>query len=193
MRYRFIEQERRSYPLGRLCQVMQVSWSGFYAWRRRPKSERVKQDEALTRRIQTVHQQSRRIYGAPRIHAELSDQQVPCSRKRVARFMRLAGLEGKRKGSHKRKRSPGSTPTASNLLAFSSAATQLDQIWVSDITYLRTGEGWLYLAVVIDAYSRRVCGVGYARTSHSNTDRGCLQNGLSAKTPATGFDLPLGS
>lgn len=158
MRYRFIEQERLSYPVGRLCGVMQVSRSGFYAWRRRPKSNRARQDEVLTQQIQRIHRQNRGIYGAPRIHAELYDQQVRASCKRVARLMRLAGLEGKRKGSHKPKRAPSSTPTVSNLLALSTSATHPDQIWVSDITYLRTGEGWLYLAVVIDVYSRRVVG-----------------------------------
>lgn len=158
MRYRFIGQERRNYPVGRLCGVMQVSRSGFYAWRRRPKSNRAQQDEVLTRQIQHIHRQNRGIYGAPRVHAELYNQQVRASRKRVARLMRLAGLKGKRKGSHKQKRSPSSTPTASNLLAFRPAATQPDQVWVSDITYLRTAEGWLYLAVVLDVYSRRVVG-----------------------------------
>jgi hypothetical protein len=206
--------------------VMQVARSGFYAsiggsapallgllWRRRPKSNRAQQDEALTRQIQTIHGQNRGVYGAPRVHAELYDQQVRASRKRVARLMRLAGLEGKRKGSHKRKRSPGSTPTASNLLAFSSAATQPDQVWVSDITYLRTAEGWelgpkgraLPVRALPSCRARRLLpayrtqarrfadGVGDARTSHRNPERGRLQNGLSAKTPATGFDLPLGS
>lgn len=158
MRYRFIEQERRSYPIGRLCRVMQVSRSGFYAWRRRPKSNRARQDELLTRQIQRIHRQNRGIYGVPRVHAELYDQKVRTSRKRVARLMRSAGLAGKRKGSLKRTRSPGSTPTASNLLAFSTSATQPDQIWVSDITYVRTAEGWLYLAVVLDVYSPRVVG-----------------------------------
>jgi putative transposase len=158
VRYRFIEQERRSYPVGRLCGVMQVSRSGFYAWRRRPKSNRARQDELLTRQIQRIHQQNRGIYGAPRIHAELRDQQVRASRKRVARLMRLAGLQGKRKGVLNLKRTPSPTSPASNLLALGTSASGPDQIWVSDITYLRTAEGWLYLAVVLDVYSRRVVG-----------------------------------
>ncbi len=76
MRYRFIEQERQSYPVERLCKVMQVSRSGFYAWRRRPKSKRAQEDEGLTRQIQRIHQQNRSIYGAPRVHAELRDQDL---------------------------------------------------------------------------------------------------------------------
>lgn len=157
MRYRFIEREHESYPVERLCKVMQVSRSGFYSWRRRPKSKRAQQDEMLTKQIQTIYQQNRKLYGAPRIHAELHAQEIRCSRKRVARLMSLAGLRGKVKGDKKPKRSPSSTPAA-NLLKPHGAVTKPDQVWVSDITYLRTGEGWLYLAVVIDVYSRRVVG-----------------------------------
>ena len=157
MRYRFIEQEYESYPVERLCRVMQVSRSGFYGWRRKPKSRRAQQDEVLTRLIRTIYQQSRSIYGAPRVHAELRAQEIRCSRKRVARLMHAAGLKGKVKGDKKPKRSPPSTP-ANNLLRTHGAVTKPDQVWVSDITYLRTAEGWLYLAVVIDAYSRRVVG-----------------------------------
>lgn len=157
MRYRFVEQQRQSYPVERLCRVMQVSRSGFYAWRRRPKSKRAQRDEMLTRIIQTIHAQHRSVYGVPRIHAELQSQNVRCGRKRVARLMRGVGLTGKVKGNKKAKRTLPSVPV-SNLLKRYGAATKLDQVWVSDITYLHTQEGWLYLAVVIDAYSRRVVG-----------------------------------
>ena len=157
MRYRFIERERQSYPVERLCKMMEVSRSGFYGWRRRPKSERAQQDEELTRQIHHIYAQNRRVYGAPRIHAELHAQEVRCSRKRVARLMRLAGLKGKVKEAKKSKRSPSLPPTT-NLLKMQGSVTKADQVWVSDITYLRTAEGWLYLAVVIDAYSRRVVG-----------------------------------
>lgn len=158
MRYAFIQQERSHHALGLLCRMMQVSRSGFYAWRRRPKSQRTNQDELLTQQIRAIHKDNRGIYGAPRVHAELREQQVRCSRKRVARLMRLAGLRGKHKGSTKPRRRRSSSPTASNLLAAGITATQQDRVWLSDITYLRTAEGWLYLAVVLDAFSRRVVG-----------------------------------
>lgn len=205
MRYQFIEQERPSHAVGLLCRVMQVSRSGFYAWRGRPKSSRAQQDERLTQQIQRIHRQNRGVYGAPRVHAELRGQQVRAGRKRVARLMRSAGLAGKRKGSHKRKRGPGSAPTTSNLLAFSTSATQPDQIWVSDITYVPTAEGWelgpqgraLPVRALPSRRARRLLppgrGMGDARTAHRDLDRGRLQHGLSAKTPATGFGLPLGS
>ena len=157
VRYRFVAQEHQSYPVERLCRVMSVSRSGFYAWQRRPPSDRAQRDELLTRHIRHIHQQHRSIYGAPRVHAELHAQDIRCSRKRVARLMRSAGLGGKVKGDKKPKRSPPST-SATNLLRTHGAVTKPDQVWVSDITYLHTGEGWLYLAVVIDAYSRKVIG-----------------------------------
>lgn len=160
MRYRFIEQERPNYAVALLCQVMRVSRSGFYAWRRRPKSERTEQDEALTVQIRAIHTQSRGNYGAPRVHAELRDQQVHCGKKRVARLMRLAGLKGRCKGESKRSRRRTNLPTAHNLLGSKFSAARPDTVWLSDITYLHTQEGWLYLAVVIDAYSR--CVVGWA-------------------------------
>lgn len=158
MRYHFIEQERSNYGVALLCRVMQVSRGGFYAWRRRPMSERAKQDEALINQIRAIHAQSRGNYGAPRVHAELRDQHIRCGKKRVARLMRLAGLRGKCKGENKRRRSKADLPTANNLLGGNFSAAELDTVWISDLTYLRTKEGWLYLAVVVDAFSRRVLG-----------------------------------
>ncbi len=167
MRYAFIEQERRNYAVGLLCRVMQVSRSGFYAWWRRPKSEQAERDEVLTEKIRAIHAQSRGNYGAPRVHAELCDQRVGCGKKRIARLMRLAGLRGKCKGESKQKRSRTGLPTANNLLGSKLGAAKPNEVWMSDITYLRTQEGWLYLAVVLDAFSRRV--VGWAMQTRLTT------------------------
>ena len=167
MRYAFVERERPNYAVALLCRVMQVSRSGFYAWRRRLKSERAQRDDELTERIRAVHTQSRGNYGAPRVHAELRDQHVRCGRKRVARLMRLAGLRGRSKGTAKRVRSTTNPPSANNLLKGSFSVARPDAVWLSDITFLRTREGWLYLAVVIDAYSRRV--VGWAMQARMTT------------------------
>lgn len=189
MRYRFVEQERRSYPVGRLCGVMQVSRSGFYAWRGRPKSERAQRDDALTEKITAVHRCSRGTYGAPRIYAELREQQVPCSKKRVARLMRLAGLQGRRKGGTKAKRSRIIRPATNDLLQGNFSASKPDTVWFSDLTYLPTHEGWLYLAVVLDAFSR--CVVGWAMQERLTTalaldafEMACLQ-----RKPAPGLIL----
>ena len=122
MRYRFVEQERYRYTVKLLCRVMQVSRSGFYTWRGRPESDRAKQDKELTERITSIHSNSRSTYGAPRIHAELQEQGTRCGRKRVARLMRLAGLQGKIKGAAKRGRSKVAVPEANNLLSDFSVA-----------------------------------------------------------------------
>ena len=167
MRYAFIEQEQCHYTVKLLCKVMQVSRSGFYAWRGRPKSERAKQDGQLIEQITNIHRASRRTYGAPRIHAELRDQGTCCGRKRVARLMRLAGLQGKSKGAAKRSRTKAAVPEANNLLSNFSVAKP-NTVWFSDITYLRTREGWLYLAIILDAFSRKV--VGWAMKERLTTD-----------------------
>jgi transposase InsO family protein len=166
VRYAFVAQERRNHAVALLCSGMRVSRSGFYAWQRRPKSERAKQDAALTERIRAIHAKSRNLYGAPRIHAELQEQ-LRCGKKRVARLMRLAGLRGRSKGAAKRSRSKAMLPAANNLLQGNISVVKPDTVWVSDITYIWTREGWLYLAVVLDFYSRRV--VGWAMHAHPTT------------------------
>lgn len=149
-----------------MCRVLGVSPSGYYAWRQRGSSRRTQQDAELLGRIRTVHIKSRGIYGAPRIHAELRRKHgVFCSRKRVARLMREAGL----RGIHRR-RKRGSTrrdparPSYADLVKRTFTADTPDRLWVADITQHMTAKGWLYLAVVIDAYSRKV--VGWSMALH---------------------------
>lgn len=167
MRYHFIEQERSNYGAVLLGRVIKVSRGGFYAWRRRSMSERAKQDEALTNQTRATHAQSRGNYGAPRVHAELRDQHMHCGKKRVAKLMRWAGLRGKRKGENGRRRGKADLSTANNLLGGNFSAAELDTTWVSDIAYLRTKEGRLYLAFVLEAFSRRV--VGWAMQARMTT------------------------
>ncbi len=147
-----------------LCRMLGVSASGFYAWDDRPLSARAQADAALLKQIQTIFTRSRRTYGAPRVHAELWALSVRCGRKRVARLMRAAGLVG----AHRR-RSPRTTwrdrdaVLASDLVQRQFETPAPNRLWVADITYVRTGAGWLYLAVVLDVFSRRV--VGWAMNS----------------------------
>lgn len=136
---------------------MQVSRSGFYAWRRRPEGDRAKQDQELTERISNIHSNSRATYGAPRSHAELQAQGTRCGRKRVAWLRRLAGLQGKSKGSAKQRRRKVAVPKANHLLS-EFGVSRPNAVWFSDIPYLRTREGWLYLAVILDAFSGKVVG-----------------------------------
>ena len=159
MRYQFIKEEREHFSLSALCRAMQVERSGFYAWRKRPKSARQIQDETLAERIKAVHHDSRQTYGSPRIFAELKEAGIPCSQKRIARLMRLhriSALGPKRfvattDSDHK-------MPLAENLLDRAFEAETPNAKWTTDITYLWTGQGWLYLAVVLDLHSRRIVG-----------------------------------
>ena len=152
-----------------LCRLLGVSRSGYYAWRRRPPSARARADRGLSQRIREIHEQSRGTYGTPRIRAELRDAGVACSRKRVARLLRLAGPQGchRRKGPPSPRRTPGATP-APDLVRRDFAAPAPDRLWVADITYVPTWAGFLYLAVVLDAHSRRI--VGWAMADHLRSE-----------------------
>ena len=152
-----------------MCRVLGVSTSGYYAWRSRPQSVRAGEDAVLRQRIEEIHAVSQGTYGAPRVHAELAAQQQHVGRKRVARLMRGAGLRGvsRRKWvtTTKRDRAAESAP---DLVERDFTANGPDQLWVADITYVPTWEGFLYLSVVLDALSRRI--VGWAMAGHLRTE-----------------------
>ena len=152
-----------------MCRLLGVSRSGYYAWRKRPPSARTCANQELTRRIREVHEQSRGTYGAPRIWAELRDRGVVCSRKRVARLLRQAGLQGchRRKGPAPSRRTPGASP-APDLVQRQFTAAAPDRLWVADITYIPTWAGFRSLAVVLDVHSRRI--VGWAMADHLRTE-----------------------
>lgn len=152
-----------------MCRLLGVSSSGYYAWVGRGPSKRAIEDASLTERISEIHAWSRGTYGAPRIHAELVDRGVRVGRNRVARLMRLAGIQGvtRRRSVFTTRRDSNSRP-APDLVDRDFSADGPDQLWVSDITYVPTGEGFLYLAVVLDAWSRRI--VGWAIESHLRTE-----------------------
>lgn len=154
-----------------MCRVLKVSRSGYYAWRDRPPSERARADAALTERIGRVHRDSRETYGAPRVHAELRHLGIRCARKRVARLMREAGLRGCCRGRTERLRGREKVerrPAAPDLVMRNFRPEAPDRLWVADITYARSWEGWLYLAFVLDAYSRKV--VGWSMANHLRTE-----------------------
>jgi putative transposase len=159
-RFRFIEAEKDQHPISLMCQMLGVSRSGFHAWRNRPPSQRQLSDLWLLERIRQIHSENRGVYGAPRVHAELRIAQgVRVSRKRVERLMRSNGLSGlvpKRRG-RTTIRVPG-VRVADDLVNRQFQPTAPNVLWVADITYLRTWEGWLYLAAVQDAFSRRIVG-----------------------------------
>ncbi len=169
-RFAFIDREKALYDLTVLCRLLKVSRSGFYAWLRRPLSARAIADQVLTEQIRDAFDDNRQVYGSPRIHAELADGGVRVGKKRVARLMRKAEIVG----CHRRKRSFSITKqnpkaeAAPDLVDRKFIATRPNQLWVADVTYVPTVEGWLYLACVTDVFSRLI--VGWSMASHRKTD-----------------------
>ena len=186
--YRFVERERTSFPVTTMCRTLGVSPSGYWAWAKRPPSARALADAGLTATIRDIHKDSRGTYGVPRIHAELRFTGTRCARKRVARLMRQAGLEG----VHRRRfvrttvqdRDAAPAPDLVNRVF---SATCPDQLWVADITYLPTWQGFLYLAAVVDVFSRRV--VGWAMAGHLRTEliEQAIAMALARRRPAAGL------
>ena len=159
MRFRFVHEHRETFRVGVMCEVLKVSRSGYYAWRERPHSEREQANHTLRQAIGRIHTESRGTYGSPRVYQMLRRGGAACGRHRVARLMREEGLRGKAKQRFRSiatKRSE--TPSAPNVLARSFSAPAPDRTWAADITIVRTGEGWLHLAVVLDLFSRKVVG-----------------------------------
>lgn len=170
MKYRLIDAEKDHHSVSQLARVLGVSRQGYYAWVRRGPSVRAKQDAALTETITTIHRQSRFTYGAPRVHAELrEDYGIRVGRKRVARLMRQSRLEGvhRRRKRGLTRRDPAAVPPH-DLVERDFTASAPNRTWTADITYVPTGEGWLYLAVVLDVFSRRI--VGWAMAEHLRTE-----------------------
>jgi putative transposase len=172
MRYRFVAAARVSYPVGLLCKVVGVAASGFYAWLRRAPSRRHTDDRRVSERIEQVFASSRQTYGSPRVHAELRAEGIRISRKRVARLMRERGL-----AAVVRRRFPRTTnsrhgqPVAPNLLEQDFLADRPDTVWLADISYIATGEGWLYLAAIKDMVTREI--IGWAMADHLRAELAC--------------------
>jgi putative transposase len=188
VRYRFIQQHQRQFPVALLCRALEVSKAGYYAWRTRPESPRQQANRALLVQIRAVQQASRGRYGRRRVHAQLCAQGQPCSRNRVARLMRLHGLTGRT-----RRRSRATTdcrhtlPVAPNRLSRNFAVGAPDRVWVSDITYLPTDEGWLYLATVMDLCSRRIVGWSMQAHPEQRLTLAALEMALAQRQPAPGL------
>jgi putative transposase len=192
VKYAAVQAHRHCFDVALMCRALGISRSGFYAARRREASARAREDERLRQRIGTIHHHSRRTYGSPRVQAELRVQGVRTSRKRVARLMREAGLCAR---TCRRRRttttdSRHAEPVAANLLerrfGVASHGT-LDRVWVSDLTYVPTREGWLYLAVVLDLASRRVVGWAMRSTLERSLTLDALRMALWQRRPAAGL------
>ncbi len=183
-----IQQEEATHAVRTMCRALGVSASGYYAWRSRPASARAVEDRRLTVEIRAVHRESRGTYGAPRIHAELRERDVACSKKRVARLMREGGVSGKAPKRRTRGEPAGSlAPVAENVLDRDFLPAAPDQAWTADITQVWTGEGWLYLAVVLDLFSRRIVGWATRPSLSRVLAVEALQNALRSRRPAPGL------
>jgi transposase InsO family protein len=177
MRFAFIRAEKAHYPVRVLCRVLEVSRSGFYAFLRHEPSARAKSNETLLIEIREAHRKGRGAYGSPRVHRSLRQGGIRVGRNRVARLMREAKIVGRRRKKFCRTTdSDHGLPIAKNLLDRQFEVDAPNERWVSDITYIRTGEGWLYLAVILDLFSRRT--IGYAMSS--TIDRELVLSALEA-------------
>ena len=186
MKYRFICGHVGEYPVRMMCRVLSVSPSGYYAWARRQPSRRQRDSERMLSEIRRIHLASRRTYGSPRIHADLREMGVCCSRKRVARLMREHGISGRRKPRYiVTTEGGGGYQVAQNLLARRFSPGEL-LAWASDLTYVRTTEGTLYLAVVVNIYSRRVIGWSMGNSPAGRLAVDALKMAMATMKPIPG-------
>jgi putative transposase len=177
------------YSLSELCRVLEVSESGYYAWRKRPESKRSEEDQRLLKKIEASHEQSRGCYGSPRVWEDLTEQGEHVSKKRVARLMRVHGVKG---AMPRKKRvvttdSEHSHPIAENVLHREFEATEPNQKWVSDITYVATAEGWLYVATIMDLFSRKIIGWSMSQYIDQQLTLSALRMALADRLPASGL------
>ena len=169
MKYAFIREHRSQYPFTRLCEMLEVSSSGYHDWRDRPESNRSRENKRLTTKIADYHRQSRGIYGSPKIHQDLLNEGEPCSVNRVARLMKVAEIKSKMARKFViTTNSKNTMQPAPDLLQRQFTAGKQDNAWVSDTTFIGTRQGWLYLAVILDLFSRQV--IGWAMGTKNNTE-----------------------
>lgn len=186
MIFKFIDDHRREFPIDLMCRVLGVSRSGYYAHRRRPTGERKMANRVLLGHVRTVFEESGCTYGSPRVYHELRKRALVCSEKRVAWLMREGGLRAKGvKRMRARISAQNRQPSAPNVLQGNFAATELNTRWLSDMTYIRTRQGWLYLAAVLDLCSRRVVGWAMGNRMVSELPEQALKMALVQRAPDT--------
>jgi putative transposase len=184
MKHQFIDAQRRSYGVRSLCAALDVSRSGYYAARRRPPSLRSVRRTELTSQIEAIHDASRHTYGSPRVHAELFSQGVSCCRNTVAKLMRRANIVPKAIRRFRVTTDSRNTTASPNLLRRAFQVDRPNHSWVSDITYIPTREGWLYLAAILDLHSRAIVGWAMSRTLNSQLATDALTMALAKRRAA---------
>ena len=188
MKFAFISEEKVAFPVAVLCRLLAVSPSGYYATRGRPKSLHARRDEDLAKRVADAHRTSKRRYGSPRVHADLTAAGERVGRKRVARLMREKGLVARmRRRFRTTTDSKHDFPIAPNVVGRDFTANAPDQVWVTDITFLWTAQGWLYLAVILDLFSRRVVGWATSQNVDRHLALAALDTALTKRRPIAGL------
>lgn len=186
MKYEFIEEYRHRFRVNSMCNVLNVSRSGYYAWKRRRPSKRQQINEELLGHVQRVHSKSRKLYGSPRITAELNDENIACGKNRVARIMKINGIRATLKRP-RRRRTTDSRHTyalAANLLI---QRRQTEGIWAADITYVPTREGWLYVSAVMNVESRKIIGLSMGKHLSQDLASAALKDALQTQKPPEGL------
>jgi putative transposase len=188
LKYAFIRNHSEEFRVLLMCQALRVSRSGYYTWLSRPESDRIGENRMLLSQIRIVHKRSRRRYGSPRVTAELNESGFACGENRVARLMRLNGIYAK--GRRKYRATTDSKhlyPVAPNLLDRHFAVDRPNAVWVSDITYIWTTEGWLYLAAIVDLYSRKVVGWSMGSRITGQLTLDALKQAVGRRRPQPGL------
>ena len=185
MKFRFIKQCQGEFSVRRMCKVLKVSSSGFYAWLKRRESRRKRDDALLLQAVRRVHQESRGTYGSPRIHTELKEEGWRIGQKRVAKFMRRHDIRAHRKQGYKRVgRSTASVLAAPNILDRNFKAERPNHKWLADMIQIATEEGWLHLAAVMDTFSRKIVGWSMATHKRSKVAQDALKMAITRRKPA---------
>jgi transposase InsO family protein len=188
MRFRLIDTAKKDFPVQRLCKVLDVSPSGYFAWKERPASHRQRDDLVLLAHVRSAFALSNETYGSPRMTHELRDSGLAIGRRRIARLMRENGLRARQKRRLKRTTdSLHAFPVAPNLLDQDFTATRPNQKWGADISYVWTREGWLYVAVVIDLFARRVVGWATSDRLHKELALSALRRAIAVRSPPVGL------
>ena len=188
MKYGFIERHDQEFSVQRMCEVLAVSRSGYYEWRNQSGNAKYDRDQALLEHIRLVHQQTREAYGAKKTWLTLNDQGIACGKHRVARLRKLAGIEARRKRRFRLVvESHATAPPAPNLLQQRFAADAPNQAWVGDMTFIRTRAGFLYLAVLLDLFGRRVVGWSMSDKPNVALVLGALDMAIEQRRPAAGL------
>ncbi len=188
MKFAFIEVSQVAFPIGLMCEVLGVSRSGYYAWRKCTPSARAKSDAQLAVEIAGTHKRSRSTYGSPRVHAELRARGVRVGKKRIERLMRENGIQARRKRRFRRTTdSNHAYPVAPNVVERQFEPEAPNEVWVTDVTYVWTDEGWLYLAIMLDLFARRVVGWAASATNDTALAIETLKHALRLRHPAPGL------